>query len=461
MIHTRFLAILSLCLFAVTWTAVGEVTIYRDKFGVPYICADTDAEAAYGLGYAQAEDRLADLFINVRIATGTLSEIRGKEFVKQDYMMRLAGNGPEAAEYWKTAPAGVREMGDNFVAGVKAFMAKHPEAVPPFAVELEGWHTLALMRAMILKWPLGTLNDELRREPNTLGWGSNEWSVAPSRSEQKCPILMSDPHLSWEGMSIFYETHVYGKNIPEQHGYALVGTYGIAYGHNAYLGWAPTTGGTDTSDVYVMKLNPANPLQYEYDGQMRDATLGMITIPVKDADPEVKPTYWTHLGPALSEPDTAKGTILVGATPYWKDFGLLEQGYKMLAARDTKEFYAAISDNHYMEQNLMYAGRDGHIGYVRAGQTPIRPAGYEWNRPVPGNTSKTAWLGIHPIKDLVQALDPAQGYMENCNISPQFMMEGSPMLPDKYPSYLYNVSWDSRNSRGDRTLFRSCLRIHP
>lgn len=459
MTPTRILALVSLCVSALTWTAMGEVTIYRDTFGVPYIYGDTDADAAYGLGYAQAEDRLADLFINVRIATGAMSEVLGKEHLQRDYMMRLAGNGPEAAEYWKTAPAEIREMGDSFVAGVNAYMAKHPEAIPPFALELQGWHTLAIMRAMILNWPLGTLQDEMRQEPNTLGWGSNEWSVAPSRSAEKCAILLSDPHLTWEGMSVFYECHVYGKTISEQHGYCLVGTYGIAYGHSAWVGWAPTTGGTDTSDVYVMKLNPENPLQYEYDGQWRDATMGSISIPVKDSTPEVKPTYWTHLGPALSEPDMKKGVILVGATPYWKDFGLLEQGYQMLLAKDTKEFYAAISENHYMEQNLMYAGRDGHIGYVRAGQTPIRPAGYDWNRPVPGNTSKTAWLGIHPIKDHVQALDPAQGYMQNCNISPQYMMENSPMTQDKYPAYLYNTSWDSRNSRGDRAV--QALSVNP
>lgn len=441
------------------WAHAGNVTVYRDAFGVPYIYGETDADAAYGLGYAQAEDRLADLFVNVRIATGTMCEAFGDKFMMQDYMMRLAGNVDKVAKYWEQAPAPIRTLGDSFMAGVKAYMAEHPEAVPPFATELYGWQTLSIMRSMILKWPLGTLEDELKQTPNNLGWGSNEWSVAPSRSAMNCPILLSDPHLTWEGMAIFYEANVYGKDIPEQHGYCLVGTYGIAYGHGAYVGWAPTTGGPDTADIYVMKLNPQNPMQYEYDGQWRDAQLSEIEIKVKDKPAEKKPVYWTHLGPALSEPDTKTGTIRVGATPYWDDMGLLEQGYQMITAKDTKEFYTAISADHYMEQNLMYAGRDGSIGYVRGGRTPIRPQGYDWNKPVPGNTSKTAWLGIHPIKDHVQILNPPQGYMQNCNISPQYMTENSPMRPEGYPSYLYNVSWDSRNSRGDRAL--QALKANP
>ena len=430
----------------------GTVTIYRDTYGVPYIYGETDADAAYGLGYAQAEDRLADLFVNVRMATGTMAEVFGKEHVEMDYIMRLVRNAEQSEAYWKTAPAAIRESGDSFVRGVKAYMAEHPEKVPPFATDLYGWHALAIMRTMILNWPLGTIQDEVRREPNTLGWGSNEWAVAPSRSAAGCAILLTDPHLTWEGMAVFYEAHVYGKDLSEQHGYFLVGTFGMAYGHTEFIGWAPTTGGPDTADVYVMKLNPDNPLQYEYDGEWRDAVLGSISIPVKDAAPQVMPTYTTHLGPAFAEPDLAKHTILVGATPYIEDMGLLEQGYAMLRAKNADELYEAIGMNHFMEQNFMYADRNGTIGYVRSGQAPIRPDGYDWSRPVPGNTSKTKWLGIHPVADLVQIKNPPQGYMQNCNISPEFMMENSPLTPDKYPAYLYNVSWDSRNSRGDRAL---------
>ena len=231
-----------------------------------------------------------------------------------------------------------------------------------------------------------------------------------------------------------------------------MGTFLLAYGHTEHFGWAPTTGGPDTGDVYAMKLNPDNPMQYEYDGGWRDAKVSMISIPVKDSDPVTMPTYMTHLGPAFAEPDMEKQTILVGATPYLDQMKLLEQGYITLQARNVDGFLEGLAMNQYMEQNLMSADREGNIAYIRIGRSPIRPEGYNWGAPVPGNTSKTKWLGIHPLKDLVQIKNPEQGYMQNCNISPEFMMANSPLTPDKYIDYLYNVSWDSRNSRGDRAL---------
>jgi acyl-homoserine lactone acylase PvdQ len=94
----------------------------------------------------------------------------------------------------------------------------------------------------------------------------------------------------------------------------------------------------------------------------------------------------------------------------------------------------------------------GNISYVRNGATPIRPEGYDWSRPVDGTTSATAWKGIHPQSDLVHIINPPQGYMQNCNISPANMMVDSPLTPDKYPATVYNVSWDSNNPRGRRTV---------
>lgn len=430
----------------------GDVQIVRDNWGVPYIFAESDAEAAFGLGYAQAEDRLDDIFLNVRQATGRMSEVLGKDHIQSDYIMRMVRNEERCAEYWPSASEPVKAMAAGFVAGVKAYQADHPERKSPFALELQPWHSLAIMRAMILNWPLGAVRDEMNQEGNTLGWGSNEWSVSPARSAENCAILLTDPHLTWQGMSVFYEAHVYGDVLSEQHGYFLAGTFLLGYGHNEHFGWAPTTGGPDTADVYAMKINPQNPAQYEYDGGWRDAKIGFVTIPVKGGEPVVMPTYTTHLGLAFAEPDLEKQLILVGATPYYDQMLLLEQGYQCLQARNVDEFMAGLAMNQYMEQNLMSADRDGNIAYLRTGRTPIRPEGYNWNAPVPGNTSKTAWLGIHPMEDLVQIKNPPQGYMQNCNISPEFMMENSPMTPDKYPSYIFNVSWDSRNSRGDRAL---------
>ncbi len=429
----------------------GSVTIYRDTYGVPYIYSASDTDSAYGLGYAQAADRHDDIYLNIRTAVGRSAEVLGKRQIESDYIMQMVGNAKRCEAYWPTAPKPLRDMAEAYIRGIRAYEAESGN-VSPFALTLKPWHSLAIMRAMILNWPLGTIRDEMSGDGNTLGWGSNEWSVSPERSAEGCAILLTDPHLTWKGMSVFYEANVYGDAISEQHGYFLVGTFLLAFGHTEHFGWAPTTGGPDTADVYAMKLNPDNPLQYEYDGEWRDAQLGTVTIQVKGGDPVTMPTYTTHLGPAFSQPDMEKQTILVGATPYMDEVRLYEQSYKTLLAKDVHGVLKALEMNQYMEQNLMSADRDGNIAYIRVGRTPIRPKGWDWSSPVPGNTSKAKWLGIHPTKDMVQIVNPPQGYMQNCNISPANMMENSPLQPENYPDYIYHVTWDTKNSRGDRAL---------
>ncbi len=309
--------------------------------------------------------------------------------------MRLTKNAERAREAYGSAPAELRAILDAFVRGVEAYEAEHPARRPEWAVELEPWHAIALGQAMILRWPLGNIQDELRNTRNSNGFGSNQWAVAPERSAENVPILLTDPHLTWEGLAVFYEAHVFGDQLQMQ-GFFLVGSPLLALGHNGNVGWAATTGGPDTSDIYEMKLNPNNPMQYEYDGEFRNARVEFIQIPVKGRDqPVARPAGYTHLGPLFAEPDYEKGVAYVGATPYFESEHLVEQFYGMCLAKNCDEFYDALGMNEYFEQNVMFADRDGNIQYVRVGRVPIRPEGYDWSQAVPGHTSDTGLEG-HP-----------------------------------------------------------------
>jgi acyl-homoserine-lactone acylase len=306
---------------------------------------------------------------------------------------------------------------------------------------------------MILRWPLGTIRDDLGKAPvrPKPAAGSNQWAVSPQRSADKSAILLSDPHLTWEGLAVLYEARFHGGNL-HMNGYYLIGSPMLAIGHNQRVAWALTTGGPDTSDVYEIKFR-ANPLpEYLYDDQWRKIRIEKFKIPVKDSEPIEKTALYTHLGPVVSEPDIANGIAYVGASPYLEQTGLYQQFYAMAQARDIHEFNKALGQHQYNEQNVMSADIEGNISYVRNGATPIRPEGYDWTRPVDGTTSKTAWKGIHPQSDLVCLINPAKGYMQNCNISPANMIVDSPLTPDKYPPYIYNVSWDQNNPRGRRTI---------
>jgi acyl-homoserine-lactone acylase len=442
----------SVCFLAVDAQA-QEAQLIRDTWGVPHVVSDDETAAMYAFGYAQAEDRLADIYLAVRTGIGRMAEIEGPSALEQDYMMRLAHNDTLHADYLKTAPEQVRKNLEAFTAGIKAYIAQHPQEAANVAIDIEPWHPLAVGRAMILRWPLGTIRDDLGKAPvrPKPAAGSNQWAVSPQRSADKSAILLSDPHLTWEGLAVLYEARFHGGNL-HMNGYYLIGSPMLAIGHNQRVGWALTTGGPDTSDVYEIKFR-ANPLpEYLYDDQWRKIRIEKFKIPVKDSEPIEKTALYTHLGPVVSEPDLANGIAYVGASPYLEQTGLYQQFYAMAQAKDIHEFNKALGQHQYNEQNVMSADIDGNISYVRNGATPIRPEGYDWSRPVDGTTSKTAWKGIHPQSDLVCLINPTKGYMQNCNISPANMIVDSPLTPDKYPPYVYNVTWDQNNPRGRRTI---------
>ncbi len=426
-------------------------TLYRDTWGVPHIYADTLADAAFAAGYAQAEDRLQDLYINVRMATGRLAEVAGKDVLPIDLRMRLVANAERCEAYWATAPEEVRALGDRFMDGVRAFLAEHPDRQSPVAVELHGWQCLAVARTMIFNWPLDQIQEELEKKGDAPPFSSNSYAVAPARSADGTAILMTDPHLTWEGMAVFTEARMHAAGL-DMAGFWLVGTPLPVLGHSAHVAWACTTGGPDTSDVYMVKLNPENPLQYQYEGQWKDFGVRKATINVLGGDP-VEMTFLDSVyGPVWEEPDPAKGVAYCGASRYIESMGLLEQSLAMVRAASCAEFRQALGMFEFMEQNISYADTAGHIAYLRNGSVPVRPEGVNCAVPIPGGMEATRWQGFHGLDDLVQVLDPPQGYFQNCNCSPAVMMRDSPMTADKYRDYIYNVSWDKQSPRGARLL---------
>jgi acyl-homoserine-lactone acylase len=433
-----------------------KVTIYRDIWGVPHIYAKTDTAVAFGLGYAQAEDRLAQIFRNYRAAEGTVSEVFGERFFDHDYRQRAWKHAAISKEKYATLSPEARGLIEAYQAGIKHYMKTHPRKAPRWAVELEPWQVVAVTRLVVWPWPEGEAADDLKKggiKPDPVeGRSSNEWSVSPKRSACGAAILCADPHVTYEGPTRFYEVRLHGDKI-HGCGISVVGTPALAMGHNERLGWAMTTGGPDTADVYEETIDPANPKRYRYDGEWRDMTVEKALIRVRGKDGKVrevtKEICYTVHGPVVAHKGDKAYTMKLA---YFDQVAMADQFYKMDTARNLVEFKAALDMRQLMAQNIMYADVDEHTYYQRTGRVPIRPAGFDWTRPVPGDTSKSEWLGIHPTKDLVQCEDPQQGYMQCCNIAPANMMKNSPMQPNRYPSYIYNVSWDDTNQRGQRSV---------
>lgn len=432
----------------------NDVTIRRDRWGVPHIFAATLQDGAYGLGYAQAEDRLEQICDNYRLAAGRMAEVKGASWVEQDWQQRLAGHEAVCRRRYAELPTEVRASCEAYQEGVRAFLAEHPDKRLPKIEPMEPWMVPAVLRMLIFHWPVGQAMRELGLRDQT-HFFSNQWAVRPERTANGAAMLLIDPHVPWDGPFRFYEfrMHAGGHDFS---GFGPVGTPLFAVGHNAFLGWACTTGGPDTTDIYVEQIDPANPKRYRYDDGWREISGEQVTIAVKGAPAVVRTLEHSHHGPILLREGNKAFAM---ACPYLDQIDVVTELYRAMTARNLAEFDAALGMCQLMEQNVMYADVEGNIRYVRTGRVPIRPPGFDFLKPVPGNTSKSEWLGIHSMKDLVQVLNPPTGYLQNCNIGPDMMARGLRLDRSAYPSYIYHEGPGATNTRGRRAV--ELLEAHP
>src|SRR5262249_28697606 len=399
-----------------------EVTIYRDEFGIPNIFADTEQGVVYGMGYAQAEDRLEEILKQYRRAEGTMAEVFGPDYLKDDYRQRVwQHRAISEARYSELSPK-VRAIAEAYQAGLKQYMAEHPNEVPAWAPKLEPWQIIALGRSIIWGWPEGDAAGDLKRggiEPDPIPYrGSNEWVITPSRTADGFALALIDPHLSWYGAFRFYEARLYGGEL-QIAGMSIPGLPFSSLGHSRYCSVAMTTGGPDAADVYEEQVNPSNRRQYKYDGHWREMTVRSEVIRVKEGDTvrehRIEIEY-THHGPVVARREDKAYAMCL---PYFDQVGLIEQSYQMATAKNLEDMKKALGRLQLIEQNIMVATVDGDILYVRNGRVPIRPKGFDWKKPVVGSTSASEWQGIHPFADLIQSTNPWQGYLQNCNVSPE------------------------------------------
>ncbi len=429
----RFALLLVVC---TALCGAARVEILRDEYGVPHIFAPTADAAAFGSGYAQAEDRLEELLRNYRKAEGTMAEAFGKTWVFQDYRQRVWRHREIAEEHYHELDPKLRAICEAFQAGVKKFMRDHPEQVPAWAPKLEPWQIIALGRYIIWGWPEADAGGDLKRigiDPDPVAYhGSNEMLLAPWRTKMHAAMAVIDPHLTWYGEFRWYEMRIYGGELNFS-GAAIAGLPFPVLGHNRYLSIAMTTGGPDTSDAYEEQVKDG---KYLYRGQWKPLDVQVEHIAVKDGKTQEVRIEYTHHGPIVAH---RNGKAYSLALPYFDQFRLLESDWKLDTARNLEEAKRALAGLQFMPQNIMIGTVDGDIYYVRNGRVPIRPGGCDPSRPMPG-TGECEWQGLHGFEELVQITNPRQGYMQNCNVSPFAMMKNSPLVPEEWAAhpYIYN-----------------------
>ncbi len=259
--------------------------------------------------------------------------------------------------------------------------------------------------------------------------GSNNWVVGGGRTNTGKPFLANDPHLSIQNPSVWYEIHL---DAPGLHiaGVTFVGVPGVVLGHNDRIAWGATNSEVDVQDLYIERINPNNPRQYEFQGQWVDGTVWREEIRVKgEGEPVLKEILVTRHGPIITEGVSDRISQPVALRWTAHDPGTLFQAVAMLwTARNWQDFQAAMRLWDVPSQNIVYADVDGNIGYQMPGRIPLRAAG-DGRAPVAGWTGEYEWVGWIPYDDLPSVFNPAAGFVASAN---------NRVVSYDYPYYLSN-----------------------
>lgn len=467
-----------------------QVTIYRDKYGVPHVYGPTDASVVFGFVYAQAEDNFWQIEDSYIQALGRASEVYGEKSLDADLTNRALGVARlSEAEYPRLSPK-MKEICQATADALNYFLAKNPQVKPRLITRFEPWHLLAFGRfaqyQLFIYRRSGIRDNEIRSavaevkasgmtgilhpaKPEQVAeqtdeaemWaeiiGSNTWAIAPAKSASGRAMLFINPHQPFFGPGQWIEGHLHSDEGWNLSGATFPGSPFPSIGHNGNLGWSHTVNAPDVVDVWEEKFDdPKNPLNYRYGDGYRTATEWTDTISIKTEKGIEKRTFKfrrTHHGPIMA---VRQGKALAVRMAKFEDQGVLEQRYLMGKARNLSEFKAAMARVAVPMFNTMYADRDGNIWYLYNGAVPRRNTKYDWSKPVDGSDPGTEWQGYHTMDELPQSLNPPSGYLQNCNATPFLATDEGKGNPDpaKHPAYMVPEK-DNARSRISRRILSS------
>ena len=427
----------------------AQVRIHRDAYGVPHVFGEDDASVIFGFGYVQAEDyfwQVEDVYI---LALGRYAEVHGPKGLNSDLLNRAFEIVPRSQRDYAALDATSQELYAAFVAGINYFLDKHPQVRPRLIQRFEPWHVLAYHRhvALELCFRFVGLKDcsyMPRRNPHI--WtvtGSNGWALSGKRTKSGGTMLLANPHMPWFGFAQLMEVHLHCEAGPERPGWNFIGAglYGcptLAMGHNARLAWTMVSNEPDIADSWRVRFDHAEDrLAYRYAGGWRTAEVWQETIKVRKTRGMEARTHEfrkTHHGPIVAR--EGERTMLAARISGLFDTIPMRQWLQMVKSRNLAEFRQALSMLQVLYMNVLYADADGNIMFLYTARVPRRNPDFDWSQPVDGSDPATEWLGIHTLEELPQVLNPAAGFVQNCNSSPLITTDGdNPRLED-FPSYM-------------------------
>ena len=450
-------ALVSLWSLDLTCSLAAQVTIYRDRYGVPHILGETENSLFYGFGYAQAEDHLETMMKCYMKASGTLSLAFGpgpnESNIDSDFQMRLFRIPQEATlNYYYIHPR-IRAAIESFVAGINAYILEHGHKMPSWIRHVTPLDVVALERFYEFKIAWAILRNEFFDTGENGPGQSNSWAVGPTKTGDGSVMVQVDVHTDFSDP--FYEAHL--RLVDGSIDVAGCTYYGfplIYLGHNKHIGWGATSNHADIADIYEEQLNPENLVQYWYVDQWRDATVIDEAVEVKTSSgvvPISRKLYYSHHGPVVHF-DLAENRAYSVKMSATQVVSSLPQLYLMNTADDLDEFKSAMSLQKLTFYNFMYGDVSGNTYYLYNSRCPVRSDTFDWRKPVPGWLGETEWLGIVPFEDLPQLTSPNCGFLINCNSSPENVTPDNDLVDADYPKYLLHPVLGWRAMRATQLL---------
>lgn len=438
-----------------------NITIYRDNFGVPHIYGKTDADAVFGLLYAQCEDDFKRVELNYIEKLGRQAEVSGEKDLYDDLLNRLVIDTAAAMKDYDKADDWLKKILKAYADGINFYLYKNPQTKPALLTRFQPWYPLLWTDGSIGAISTGGISmneliaffsgkddaiaynevtDLFAKEDNMNG--SNGFAFSPSITESGNAILYINPHVT------FYfrpEVHMVSEQGLNAYGAVTWGQPFVYQGFNEHCGWMHTSSQADISDAYIEKLSKKNNQWfYEYEGKLKPVIKKQITIKYKTNNGLASKTFttlFTHHGPIMAKRD---GQYLSLRHNNQDTKGFI-QSWVRTKANSFAAFKKAMDMGANPSNNTVYADGEGNIAYWHGNFLPKRNPAYDWSQPVDGSTKATEWQGYHTVNESVHIYNPANGWLQNCNATP-FTVAGiySPKKSD-YATYL---APDGENYRG-------------
>jgi len=441
------------------------VTITRDDWGIAHVYGKTDADAVFGMAYAQAEDDFNRVEMNYINAMGRLAETEGESAIWRDLRMKLFIDPLVLKALYAKSPAWLQALMNGWADGLNYYLVTHPDVQPRVIHRFEPWMALSFTEGSIggdiervslheLEKFYGNGHSTLARAELPSNWtepsGSNGIAIAPKRSVDGHALLLINPHTSFYFRS---ELQMRSDAGLDAYGAVTWGQFFVYQGFNRHVGWMHTSTGADVVDEFAETIvHKDEHLVYRYGKELRPVTTRAIRVRFRSGDGSMAErtftVYATHHGPIVRE----KNGKWIAVALMNKPVPALKQSWLRTKTTDYASYKKVAQLQANSSNNTIFADDQGQIAYLHPQFIPKRDDRFDYTKPVDGSNPATDWQGLLPLDAVPHVFNPANGWVFNTNDWPWSAAGANSPKRADYPRYMDSFGENPRGIHAARLL---------